>query len=571
MYTGADNRLAQRLRAEEIMKSIQTKFITLILGCVLICSTVIGGAGIINAERVVDADAAQLMNYRCSEVACEMDAMLSRIEQSVKTLAVFTDEHLESVDRLKHDDAYREEFTKQLESVAVNAANNTEGTVAVYVRFNPDFTPATSGLFWSKTNLNGSFQKLVPTDFSKYSPTDNEHVGWYYIPIKNGKAAWLAPYSNENINIQMISYVIPIYKDKETVGVVGMDIDFDIIKSMVDDVRIYDSGYAFLANDKGEIMFHKTYPFGTSMGRVDESLIPLVVELENGTSGSNLFSYVNENVKKKMAFRTLRNGMRLAVTAPLSEIDKSKTLLLFQIVISLLIIAPLSVLVTVVITRRIIKPLKELNTAAKKIAEGDLSISLTQQTKDEVGTLSDSFQQTVNHLQKYINYINSLAYRDALTGVKNKAAYQDAEHRLEEQMRQGRPEFAVVVLDINDLKHVNDYFGHDFGDMLIIDACKLICKSFPHSPVYRVGGDEFAVILEGADYENYEKLLDNFQFAIQEYNENNHQDNRLSIARGIAIYNSVTDLVFSNVFKRADDAMYQNKADMKQRRHEVEQ
>ena len=553
------------------MKSIQTKFITLILGCVLICSTVIGGAGIINAERVVDADAAQLMNYRCSEVACEMDAMLSRIEQSVKTLAVFTDEHLESVDRLKHDDAYREEFTKQLESVAVNAANNTEGTVAVYVRFNPDFTPATSGLFWSKTNLNGSFQKLVPTDFSKYSPTDNEHVGWYYIPIKNGKAAWLAPYSNENINIQMISYVIPIYKDKETVGVVGMDIDFDIIKSMVDDVRIYDSGYAFLANDKGEIMFHKTYPFGTSMGRVDESLIPLVVELENGTSGSNLFSYVNENVKKKMAFRTLRNGMRLAVTAPLSEIDKSKNLLLFQIVISLLIIAPLSVLVTVVITRRIIKPLKELNTAAKKIAEGDLSISLTQQTKDEVGTLSDSFQQTVNHLQKYINYINSLAYRDALTGVKNKAAYQDAEHRLEEQMRQGRPEFAVVVLDINDLKHVNDYFGHDFGDMLIIDACKLICKSFPHSPVYRVGGDEFAVILEGADYENYEKLLDNFQFAIQEYNENNHQDNRLSIARGIAIYNSVTDLVFSNVFKRADDAMYQNKADMKQRRHEVEQ
>mgnify|MGYP007054070889 FL=1 len=66
------------------MKSIQTKFITLILGCVLICSTVIGGAGIINAERVVDEDAAQLMNYRCSELASEMDALLSRIELSVK-------------------------------------------------------------------------------------------------------------------------------------------------------------------------------------------------------------------------------------------------------------------------------------------------------------------------------------------------------------------------------------------------------------------------------------------------------------------------------------------------------
>ncbi|PNV61208.1 sensor domain-containing diguanylate cyclase [Clostridium sp. chh4-2] len=552
------------------MKSIQTKFITLILGCVLICSTVIGGAGIINAERVVDEDAAQLMNYRCSELASEMDALLSRIELSVKTLTVFTNDHLESVDQLKNDEAYMKAFTDQLESVAVNAANNTEGAVAVYVRFNPDFAPPTSGLFWSKTNLNGSFQRLVPTDFSKYSPTDAEHVGWYYIPVKNGKATWLAPYSNENINVQMISYVIPIYKENETVGVVGMDIDFDIIKNMINDVHIYDTGYAFLADDKANVMCHKTYPFGIPMSSVDQSLTPLITELENGTSGSSLFSYVNNDVKKKMAFRTLRNGMRLVLTAPLAEIDKSKNQLLLQIIIALLIIAPLSVLVTVLITRRIIKPLKELNTAAKKIAEGDLSISLTQQTKDEVGMLADSFQQTVCHLQKYINYINSLAYRDALTGVKNKAAYQDAERRIEEQMRQGHPEFAVVVLDINDLKRVNDHFGHDFGDMLIVDACRLICKSFPHSPVYRVGGDEFAVILEGAEYTNYVQLLENLKTAIIEYNENSPKDNQLSIARGIAIYNCQTDLVFSNVFKRADDAMYQNKADMKQRRTAAE-
>lgn len=548
------------------MKSIQTKFITLILSCVLICSAVIGGAGIINAEKVVDGDTAQMMNYRCSERACEINALLSRIEQSVKTLSAFTDEHLESVDRLKNDSVYLGEFTRQLESVAVNAANNTEGAVAVYVRFNPDFAPPTSGLFWSKTDLNGSFQQLVPTDFSKYSPTDNEHVGWYYIPVKKGKASWLAPYSNENINVQMISYVVPLYKENETVGVVGMDIDFDIIKELVNDVRVYDSGYAFLTDEKANVMCHKNYSFGIPMSSVDQSLAPLVTELENGTSGSNLFAYVNNGVEKKMAFRTLRNGMRLAVTAPLSEIDKSKNQLLLQIIIAVLIIAPLSVLVTVFITRQMVKPLKELNTAAKKIAEGDLSISLTKQTKDEVGTLADSFQQTVNHLQKYINYINSLAYRDALTGVKNKAAYQDAEHRLEEQMRQGRPEFAVVVLDINDLKLVNDHFGHDFGDMLIMDACKVICKSFPHSPVYRVGGDEFAVILEGADYMNYIQLLDNFQAAIEEYNLNNHKDSRLSIARGIAVYNSEIDLVFSNVFKRADDAMYQNKADMKQKR-----
>ena len=547
------------------MKSIQTKFIILILSCVFVCSAVIGGAGIISAERVVDEDSAQMMNYRCSQLACEVDAMLSRIEQSVKTLAVYTDENLESVELLKSDGT-RKAFTEQIESVAVNAANNTEGAVAVYVRYNPDFTPPTSGVFWSKTNLNGIFQKLVPTDFSRYSPTDVEHVGWYYIPVKNGRAIWLSPYTNENINIQMISYVIPIYKNNETVGVVGMDIDFSVIKDMINSLRIYESGNAFLTDDKGNVMYHNVYPFGVPMGSVDKSLIPLVAELENGTSGSSLFSYVNENVERKLAFRTLRNGMRLAVTAPLSEIDKNKNMLLMQIVAALLVIAPLSVLVTVLITRRMIRPLKELNEAAKQIAKGDLSISLTQQTKDEVGTLADSFQQTVNHLQKYINYINSLAYRDALTGVKNKTAYQEAERRLEEQMRNGRPEFAVIVLDINNLKKINDHYGHDFGDMFIVDACRLICKSFPHSPVYRIGGDEFVVILEGADYANCTHLLESFHDAIEEYNRSDQQDKHLSIARGIAVYNSVTDLVFSNVFKRADDAMYHNKADMKRKR-----
>ncbi len=130
-------------------------------------------------------------------------------------------------------------------------------------------------------------------------------------------------------------------------------------------------------------------------------------------------------------------------------------------------------------------------------------------------------------------------------------------------MRSGWPEFAVIVLDINGLKTVNDTYGHDFGDMLIIDACKIICKTFRHSPVYRIGGDEFAVILEGGDLKNYQKLLEDLQAGIEEYNSRAHPGSRVSIARGIAVYDSDTDLVYANVFKRADDAMYQNKIAMK--------
>ena len=300
------------------------------------------------------------------------------------------------------------------------------------------------------------------------------------------------------------------------------------------------------------------------MENADASLGPVAHELENGTSGSSLFSYQWQGVQKELSFRSLVNGMRLALTAPKSEIDAAKNSLIFQISIAGLCICAVSVLLTVLLTRKIIKPLRELNDAAKKIAEGDLSIALTKQTKDEVGMLAESFQQTVNHLQKYVNYINGLAYRDSMTGVKNKTAYDEMAKKIEEKMRTEQPEFAVVVFDINGLKQVNDNFGHDFGDILIIDCSKLICKSFKRSPVYRIGGDEFVVILENDDLEHYQERLEDFQREIEEANRTSNVGFKISIARGIAIYNSGTDLVFANVFKRADEAMYQNKQIMKQ-------
>ncbi len=546
------------------MKSIQTKFIALILSCVVLCAAVIGGAGVINSKKVVDTDSSKIMNLTCSEKAQELNGQLTRIQQSVETLAYYTTEQLESVERLMTDKEYMAEYTKKLEDVAVNAANNTEGAVAVYVRFNPEYWEPTSGLFWSKTELSGIFQQLTPTDFSNYNPDDVEHVGWYYIPVKNGKATWLSPYMNQNININMISYVIPIYRNNIIVGVVGMDIDFDVITSTVADMKIYDTGYAFLTDSQADIMYHKDLTIGVNMENADASLGPVAHELENGTSGSSLFSYQWQGVQKELAFRSLVNGMRLALTAPKSEIDAAKNSLIFQISIAGLCICIVSVLLTVSLTRKIIKPLRELNDAAKKIAEGDLSIALTKQTKDEVGMLAESFQLTVNHLQKYVNYINGLAYRDSMTGVKNKTAYDEMAKKIEEKMRTEQPEFAVIVFDINGLKQVNDNFGHDFGDILIIDCSKLICKSFKRSPVYRIGGDEFVVILENDDLEHYQERLEDFQREIEEANRTSNVGFKISIARGIAIYNSGTDLVFANVFKRADEAMYQNKQIMKQ-------
>ena len=150
---------------------------------------------------------------------------------------------------------------------------------------------------------------------------------------------------------------------------------------------------------------------------------------------------------------------------------------------------------------------------------------------------------------------------DPLTGVKNRHAYLVAEERLNLQIAEQRaPEFAIVILDVNDLKKVNDTEGHKAGDQYIRDACRIVCEIFRHSPVFRLGGDEFAVIAQGGDYANIESLIGR----LDAHNAKAIQSGGIVIACGAA--KRENDGSVASVFERADQNMYDNKIGLKARR-----
>ena len=147
---------------------------------------------------------------------------------------------------------------------------------------------------------------------------------------------------------------------------------------------------------------------------------------------------------------------------------------------------------------------------------------------------------------------------DALTGVKNRHAYLETEERINAQIAQQRgPEFAIVILDVNDLKKVNDNDGHKAGDQYLRNACKIICDIFKHSPVFRIGGDEFAVIAQGSDYEDIETLIER----VYTHNAEAKRNGGIVIACGMAKYEA--DACVAPVFERADHNMYENKSSLK--------
>ena len=154
-----------------------------------------------------------------------------------------------------------------------------------------------------------------------------------------------------------------------------------------------------------------------------------------------------------------------------------------------------------------------------------------------------------------------MAYRDPLTGVKNKLAYIEALQKLEIRLDEGSlKEFGVVVFDLNGLKKVNDTLGHDAGDEYIKSASSLICVRFKHSPVFRIGGDEFVVILEGDDYRERAALLEAFDLLVEE----NMKNGLVVVSSGCDIYDPDSDESYNDVFKRADRKMYERKSLLKQ-------
>ena len=202
-----------------------------------------------------------------------------------------------------------------------------------------------------------------------------------------------------------------------------------------------------------------------------------------------------------------------------------------------------------------------LGTSARDIRDGEFA---NYQTR-----LDRAFFPYIKNFQ--LNTLNKkladLMEQDSLTHVKNRTAYDKYIRQFQKQVADGETtEYAIAYFDINDLKVINDKYGHEAGDAYIRNSCKLICDTFKHSPVFRIGGDEFLCIICNNDYKHREELL----AAMKQEMENRKAAREkyspaaiVSLASGMAVYVPGEDPDIMSVVHRADALMYEDKARMK--------
>lgn len=400
------------------MKSIKTKIIVTVILCSLVSTFICGAISIVNSVSTSYEDSQQEMQLKCVSQSDELDTMMQNVSQSVEMVYSIAVAKLEHAASFRTSRDYVDTYTKQMLPILMQSAQNTKGALTAYIRYNPEFTEPTSGLFLTRNNSDSEFESVTPTDFSMYDPSDVEHVGWYYIPVQNGKETWMEPYLNSNIGVYMISYVTPIEVDGESIGIIGMDIDFSEFTNTIDSLSIFDSGYGFLANDSGEVMYHKDLEIGSNLADADSGLQAVVDALGNEQTEETAVSYTYQGKDKVMYYKTLENGMKFVLTAPKTELQEKSRQLAKQIFGGAAFAMILTIIIGTVLGFTITKPITQIDGIVKQTAEFEFASNPANQhlykRKDETGRMAISLHNMRKNLRQMVANI-----RHVYTDLKN--------------------------------------------------------------------------------------------------------------------------------------------------------
>ena len=562
------------------MHSIRIKITAVTMAAILTSLLAFIGIGYITIAEESDRNSVEKMNLLSPNVKKTVDARLDSLKQAVNMADYIAEDSLKNIkladygvkgsrtpEQQKQLDTVIKDHCDKVLSSFSSIADHTNSIVTYYYCISSDVGSTEHGFFYSKVG-DTEFKEQPKLIADELDPNDTVHTTWYYMPIRQGKACWVGPYKAHFLGeLLTVSYVSPIFKDGTLIGVLGMDALFYSVRSPVQAVRVYDTGFACLLDSKGHILSHPKLDMGKTLKEISPNLSPEVFEREN--NGTDLIRYDADGQKRQLSYTTLTNGLKLVVTAPVKEIFSSWHQMTRSILMIAIAILSVFAVITLIIVGAVTKPLQRLTLASQKLADGDYDVGLEYEGDDEVGILTQSFRRLRDHLKIYIDDLNNRAYTDALTGIKNKGALAIFTGRLNDLIRHGGKEkvqeFAFIVLDCNNLKIINDQYGHIQGDIYLRTASNAICKTFTHSPVFRLGGDEFGVLLQQQDYRNRERLLQSFDSKVEEINaaaENPWE--KIDIARGIAVYQPDLDTDVESVMKRADELMYENKKMNKQ-------
>jgi len=493
------------------MKTIRARITMIIVIAILLATGSVMALGIIDVVNIGQSSSEQALKLLCENGEKNLDSYFDSVGQSVEMVASYAEADIES-----GADVNLKEHVERVDVFFGKIARQTSGVLTYYYRLDPSISKDVTGFWYVDANGNG-FTAHEVTDITKYDLNDTTQLVWYTIPRASREPVWIPPYITDNLGARVISYNVPVIIHGQFMGVIGIEIDYSTMAEQVNNIRLYNNGYAFLNDRNGNIIYHPN---------IDVLTLPKEELPKTPKELQEYEKYITYtfNGEEREAYRLpLKNGMIINVSVPTSEINGTwKSLIRRTVWVSLGLLV-IFILLAWQVASHITRPVSDLAKAAKEVSNGNYDVELKYTGKDEVGTLTRSFKSLMEHLKGYISELNDLnqnlqsdnktleaaTIRDSLTGVKNRFALRRDYDSYHEQ------EIHIMMLDIDDFKRVNDQYGHSVGDYLLKKTGDALIDNFGADHSYRYGGDEFMVIYPDISEEDFRLNLVNMEVQLE--------------------------------------------------------
>jgi methyl-accepting chemotaxis protein len=337
----------------------------------------------------------------------DLNQLFRTSEQTVTELSSLITDGL-VYDRMTQDATYASDFLESKKSILLNFSNNDPNIMSIYTYFDPSLSQRVDFLWFVRDETSQQMvqetEEGVLADFT----VDNEDMLWFYGPLKAKGLFWTPLYLDKDLNVSMISCTFPLYDENQLIGMVGLDINFEVFSSMLSRVKVGDTGFAAMVDTDGTVLYHPKWAQGENLSQVDKgAFAPLLTTMTLTPQGT--YHYTENAQKHLVAYTQSSNHKYFFLDLKKSELLGKLRSLQWTMFFLLISGTLVSLFFSFLLGRSIGKPIVALSNAANRLAIGDVDVHLVATTKDEVSVLITSFNRMVDNIKESVGVADSIA------------------------------------------------------------------------------------------------------------------------------------------------------------------
>lgn len=386
-------------------KSIGNKITGIMILCSLIMSVTLGSIGIFTRYNNDKSESNKKLALLGGYYSNNFNGDIKSIENSVNILTQNVAATFDLKEFNKDPNGYIDEYEKNLNNIikklaeSVNKENglNTTGEIqGMYCTFNPDLTGSVHEIWYSNKGEHDPLKRLnsdpdPENPYIKRFYPENENMKWYYEPIKTKKGIWIEPYNDEDLNIKMVSYTAPVYVQDILIGVIGIDVNISALEKIIEDIKIYNTGHAFLMNNSGKCLINSIFNDGNDDELKGQSYFEnSIKEINKNDLGTIKYNFNGKHYT--LGYCKLYNSWILGFTVPTIEVYDSIIKLTIIMVVLMALITCISILFAVYVGKTISNPIIQITQIIKNTARfkfiNESTIEPLTKSGDEIGIMA---------------------------------------------------------------------------------------------------------------------------------------------------------------------------------------